>query len=429
MTGVFRRVIFRLLWVGILITSPVTTAWGLQPKELLLLVNRQVPAAKELAAYYQQKRGIPEDNLLLLDLPEAETLSRKVYQENLVTPLLNFLGKRQKAASIRGLVLFYGIPMRVSAPEVAASDRPQWEALQNQRKKLGRQLDALSQDDSRRPALKNQLAELKKKISRLIPPEQGAAVDSELTLVLNHDYSLERWQPNPYFVPFQKQRDQLAFGKDQVLMVARLDGPTPAIVRRMIDDSLAAEAVGLQGRAYFDARWAPTKDPNPQGYALYDRSLQRAAGLTEKLTRLSMVLDQQERLFQPGEAPEAAIYAGWYSLAKYVDAFDWRPGAVAYHMASSECTTLKRTGSQVWCKRLLEDGVAATIGPVAEPYIQGFPLPELFFGYLYDGYYSLMESYFLSLPFLSWQMILVGDPLYRPFRNGSQPPQASENLK
>ena len=61
-------------------------------------------------------------------------------------------------------------------------------------------------------------------------------------------------------------------------------------------------------------------------------------------------------------------------------------------------------------------GVAATLGPVGEPYLQAFPPPELFFSLLTDGYYTLVEVYFLSLPYLSWQMILVGDPLYRPFK-------------
>lgn len=64
---------------------------------------------------------------------------------------------------------------------------------------------------------------------------------------------------------------------------------------------------------------------------------------------------------------------------------------------------------------MLEKGVAATIGPVHEPYVQGFPLPELFFGHLVEGYMSLGEAYLISLPFLSWQTILIGDPLYRPF--------------
>ena len=30
------------------------------------------------------------------------------------------------------------------------------------------------------------------------------------------------------------------------------------------------------------------------------------------------------------------------------------PYTVAWHIVSGECTTLKKEGSQVWCKRLLE---------------------------------------------------------------------------
>ena len=49
---------------------------------------------------------------------------------------------------------------------------------------------------------------------------------------------------NPYFTGFQQQK--LPMGKDEVLMVARLDGPSEAIVRRIIDDSLATETGGCR---------------------------------------------------------------------------------------------------------------------------------------------------------------------------------------
>jgi uncharacterized protein (TIGR03790 family) len=199
------------------------------------------------------------------------------------------------------------------------------------------------------------------------------------------------------------------------MMVSRLDGPDPATVRRIIDDSLQAELTGLNGKAYFDARWPrPAKDKALSGYTLYDEAIHRAAELTEKV--LPTVLNEDEGLFQKGDAPDAALYCGWYSLAHYVDAFSWQQGAVAYHIASAECTTLKKPGSQVWCKRMLEDGVAATVGPVGEPYVQAFPFPQLFFGLLIDGDFTLVEAYSLSLPFISWKMILIGDPLYQPFR-------------
>ena len=38
---------------------------------------------------------------------------------------------------------------------------------------------------------------------------------------------------------------------------------------------------------------------------------------------------------------------------------------------------------------------------------------------LVEGRLNLAECYALSLPYLSWKMVLIGDPLYRPFL---QPP-------
>ncbi|RIK80789.1 MAG: hypothetical protein DCC67_08960, partial [Planctomycetota bacterium] len=132
---------------------------------------------------------------------------------------------------------------------------------------------------------------------------------------------------------------------------------------------------------------------------------------------LEVVVDEQPGLFQAGACPNAALYCGWYSLGKYVDAFQWAPGAVAYHLASSEATTLRNPESQAWCKRMIEDGVAATIGPVYEPYLFAFPRPEEFFALLLTGQLSLVECYYQSQPFTSWNMALIGDPLYRPFKN------------
>ena len=43
------------------------------------------------------------------------------------------------------------------------------------------------------------------------------------------------------------------------------------------------------------------------------------------------------------------------------------------------------------------------------------PESEVFFGLLVEGYLTLAECYLVSTPFLSWQMVLIGDPLYRPF--------------
>jgi uncharacterized protein (TIGR03790 family) len=248
--------------------------------------------------------------------------------------------------------------------------------------------------------------------------ETGASFDSELSLVMwPDDYELLRWQPNYLRTGYESSQWPKVF---PTMMVARIDAPTLKLAKGLIDAAIKTEKDGLQGKAYFDARgMGKLEDPNvaPGSYADYDRAVLATAKGVQDQTTIEVTLNSGPELFQAGECPDAALYCGWYSLAKYVDAFDWKSGAVAYHLASSEAITLRDPGSQVWCKKMLEDGVAATIGPVDEPYLMAFPRPEQFFGLLLTGKLTLVECYYRTLPYNSWQMALIGDPLYTPFKN------------
>jgi len=244
--------------------------------------------------------------------------------------------------------------------------------------------------------------------------ETHASFDSELSLLAWPDYPLSRWMQNTSHYAF----DELP-NKWPTLMVCRLAAPSVELVKQLIDTSIAVEKTGLNGKVYLDARGIPFKaEQAAQGsYGQYDQSLRDLAERLNRHTELEVVLDDKDALFEPGDCPEAALYCGWYSLGKYVDAFDWRPGAVGYHMASSEATSLWTPGGQVWCSAMLEDGIAATLGPVAEPYLVAFPLPDEFFSLLLTGRYTLVETFYRTKRLNSWQMVLVGDPLYNPFKN------------
>ncbi|NOZ39618.1 MAG: TIGR03790 family protein [Planctomycetes bacterium] len=248
--------------------------------------------------------------------------------------------------------------------------------------------------------------------------ETNSSFDSELSLVLwPEGYQLLRWQPN-YLRP-EYDNSQLR-DSYPTLMVARLDGPTLPLAKGLIDTAIKIEKQGLEGKVYLDARGIGKLDQSNVklgSYADYDRALLITAKGLQEQTSLDVTLDTKSELFQPGDCPEAALYCGWYSLGKYVDAFDWSPGAVGYHLASGEATTLRKEGSQVWCKRMLEDGVCATLGPAFEPYLVAFPRPNEFFALLIEGDLSLVECYYRTKPFNSWMMTLIGDPLYRPFAN------------
>lgn len=387
----------------------------LSPAEILVIANSDSKSSVALAQYYIKKRAIPARNLLILGLTEDETCIRKVYDQEIVGPVRKYLEETYPKYYIRCLVLMYGVPLKVAPPEASDDERTQIKMLQDQKLSIERQLAGLGETEAeRRKSLQKDLRRIKMQAAKSQNSDQWASLDSELALVLKETYPLSGWQPNPFY---SRNNNKANFAERiDTLMVGRLDGPDPETVKRIIDDSLNAEKNGLKGTAYFDARWPLENSKKHSAYTRYDRSIHRAAELVKTDGRLPVVLEQTDRLFQPREAPNAALYCGWYSLGQYVDAFAWQPGSIGFHIASSECTTLKKEDSRVWCRMMLQKGVAATLGPVGEPYLQAFPLPELFFTLLLDGSHSLVETYFLSLPYLSWKMVLIGDPLYRPFK-------------
>ncbi len=389
---------------------------ALEPAEILVLANRQADRSVGLAKYYMKKRKIPPQNLIKLWVTEKETCSRSDYEKKVAIPVRRLLEQKAEEWRIRCLVIMYGLPLKVAAPSMTAAEKKILDKLKQKQKTLTVQLlSTINLAEKKQTRLKRKLESINKIISNFKKStDKGASLDSEITLVLKKSYPIAGWVQNPYFAGFKGIN--LPIEKENILMVSRLDGPSDEIVKRIIDDSITTEQKGLKGTAYFDARWPDPGNKKLTGYAFYDQSIYRAADRVKKSGLMPVNIETTKELFSPGACPNAALYCGWYSLARYIDAFVWHPGAVGYHIASSECTTLKRKNSHVWCKMMLEKGVAATIGPVEEPYVQAFPVPEIFFGFLADGHLSLAECYLISTPFLSWKMVLIGDPLYRPFK-------------
>ena len=250
------------------------------------------------------------------------------------------------------------------------------------------------------------ISNLKADIGQCKGEETAASVDSELSMVLYGDYDLYRWQKNelqnmPLWLP------------SRTLMVARLDGPSAEIAAGLIDKAIEAEKKGLSGNAYIDARGLNIAgQPAPYSFEFFDKSLHSLAAMLRKRTSMNVIIENTESLFAPGSCPKTAIYCGWYSLGKYINAFNFVPGAVGFHIASIEAVDLRSAASYHWCPAMLVDGITATLGAVNEPYLHSFPEPDKFFAELLDGK-CLVEAFYRTNPFNSWQLILIGDPLYR----------------
>ena len=70
--------------------------------------------------------------------------------------------------------------------------------------------------------------------------------------------------------------------------------------------------------------------------------------------------------------------------------------------------------SQSLIADLVRDGVTGVAGYVGEPFLDGTIRPDILFP-AYVGGLNLIEAYYAAMPYLSWQTVIVGDPLCAPF--------------
>lgn len=426
----------RLLLAALCLLLVAAPAGAIEPADVFLLVNSNTAASQEIANYYCEKRAVPRDNLIVLDLPTGEDITRAEYNAKLLAPLRQAL--KDKRDKVKVLVTIYGVPLRVGRQTPNEQDkaelaklRPEMEKLQAEVKNFQKQIAGFEPDAKKDPkgdaaakvaaltkgleGVQRSLRTVETRNNYLNYAESEAAVDSELMLLWWDNYELRRWQINMLYWQIP---DKLRNAKPPVVMVSRLDGPSPALIKKLIDTSIAVEKKGLVGKVYVDARgfgYTPGKT-STTGYDGYDQSLRDMASLLEKEAKLPVTLDNKDALFAPGSCPDCALYCGWYSHAKFIDCCTYVPGAVAYHIASSEAMSLRNPNVTYWCKNLLDKGVVATLGPVAEPYTIGFPKPAEFFGFLATGQYTLVECYARTEMLASWMTVLVGDPLYNPYK-------------
>jgi uncharacterized protein (TIGR03790 family) len=277
-----------------------------------------------------------------------------------------------------------------------------------------------------KPDVRRQLIELRRKsqgkvgeafalqenLAYLQPEGTEACLDSELALVLSDQkYPRGNWIPNPKNLELYPTMQHMK-GVPPTVMVSRIDGLTVKQVQDMIDTTLRVEKQGLEGKLYLDARGLHGSD----AYSLYDADLRRASEWLKEHSTIDVVLDDAPALLTAQNAPDAALYCGWYSLHNYQESGQWVKGAVGYHVASYEMPTLHNEKETGWVTNLLSRGFCGTLGATDEPYLSAFPKPSLFFPLLLSGEFTQGEVYEVTNPMLSWRIGFVGDPLYNPFK-------------
>ncbi|MFW6146608.1 MAG: TIGR03790 family protein [Planctomycetota bacterium] len=533
-----------------------TPAAALEPAEVVVVVNSAKPESVALGRYYCHKRGVPEANLVALDLPTTESISMEAFDERLRKPLRKAIAERGLSDRVRCLLTMRWVPYRLAAgdppreiqaivawceatarrarqrvarnvmlletvgtgvpagaeadPEDLStlfatlpeppSELPAMEDLVERFSRAFRQRAAEVRelpDAARRAVAAKQLVGLHLDTFGLMgwpraveavgtdgPPvradyrrrrrkagaeamrlmnitrpddrifseierqlrisagaagiheavteraaaiadrltDSRAAVDSELSLLFWDDYVREKNLDNYLMWMHDGKRAAVERRHGRLLMVSRLDGPTRASVMRMVVDAMAAEQQGLSGTCYVDLAGAAAPS------RAYQKAMAELVRVLHAHSTIPVVADTSLTPFTAGKCPQAALYVGWHHPEAYIDAFTWQTGAIGYHVASTEALDLRDPESRRWVPRLLASGVVATLGAADEPGLAAFPSPATFYALLLTGELTVCEAYWRTTPVTSWRVMLLADPLYRPFRNAPQSLPLAEGL-
>jgi uncharacterized protein (TIGR03790 family) len=354
---------------------------------VLVVANEASPSSVEIAEYYAQRRQVPAEQLLKIRTSVADQVSRVEFDRTIHSPIAEWLARTGSYDRILYIVLTKGVPLRVAG-----------------------------QGGGRTTTI--------------------ASVDSELTLLYRRatgqPVSPNGNVPNPYFLGDSQASAARRFSHvaQDIFLVTRLDGFSTADVKALIDRGLAP---ATNGRVILDQRAGITDKPN-DWLAAAAKKLD-AQGLGDRV-----VLEQTSRLVESQK--DVLGYYSWGSndpaLMSRAPSVGFAPGALAALFVSTDARTFTEPPAEwkpgPWESKqsyhagspqsltgdLVRAGVTGAAGYVNEPYLDTSIRPDILFPAYFAGF-NLAEAFYLALPALSWQSVIIGDPLCAPFARTSVP--------
>lgn len=347
----------------------VVAALAQGPENVLVVVNRAATVSGRIGEYYARRRGIPRANVCRIDAPVEETVSRAVYDARVAAPVAACLKSNHLEEKILYVVTTLGVPLRIEGSGGREGDQ--------------------------------------------------AAVDSELALLYADlhgvPHEIRGRFPNPFF---GRRDEAFRHPRFPMYLVCRLAAYDFEEVRGMIDRSLAAVN---RGRVVIDM--------GSHGDGEGNNWLRNTAML---LPKGRVILDETTAVLygQRGVIGYAAWGSNDPNRKRRFVGFDWLPGAIATEFVSTDGRTFAKPpdnwNTTTWEDRehwfagspqtlsadYIHEGATGVSGHVYEPYLGLTPRPDFLFP-AYLGGRTLAESYYVSIPALSWQNIVVGDPLCR----------------
>ena len=350
------------------------------PENVLLVVNQDSKVSKAVAAYYRARRNIPPQQVCSIKTRDEEEIGRAIFDKEIRRPILGCLERGKLQDRVLYIVLTKGVPLKIKAAE---------------------------------------------------QENDHASVDSELTLLyqdlLGASHLLRGSVPNPYFAGTRGGKlVRFSHREFPIYLVTRLDGYDLADVRALMDRSLAPSH---EGRFVLDLSYNDNATGNNWLRAAAEK-------LQEAGVSSSRILLDTSQVFVTGEQ-DVLGYASWGSN-DHADASrflnnNWVNGALLAEFVSTDARTFEKppkkwtigkwsdppvtffAGSpQSLIADYIHEGVTGATGYVYEPYLEACVRPQFLFPAYVRGL-NLAESFYSAIPSLSWQTVVVGDPLTAPF--------------
>ena len=368
--------------IAILVLS-VPLARAQSPENVAVIINDNSPDSQKIGLAYAAARSIPDSNIFRIRTVLTDNVDRSIYNQTIESPIGNAIVRARLQDRLLYIVLTKGVPLRI---------------------------DGTSGTEG-----------------------TVASVDSELTLLYRRMTGqlvrLEGAITNPYFLGDQAMSDAKPFshGAHDIFLVSRLDGFTVDDVLRLIDRGVSPQK---SGRVVLDQR-----------DALVDRTGDTWLELAS--TRLREVGYEGEVVLErtPKPARSGTDVLGYFSWGSTdpqnrVRSFgmSFAPGAIASTIVGSGARTFREppatwvpTGDPVnrasWYAGspeslvgdLIREGVTGAAGYVSQPILSATIRPQILFPAYVNGF-SLVEAFYLAMPAIGWQTVVVGDPLCAPFR-------------
>jgi uncharacterized protein (TIGR03790 family) len=314
----------------------------------------------------------------------VDEISRAVYEREIQGPVAAWLSSQNAHDRILYIVLTKGVPLRIAGS-------------------TGRGGTVASVD--------SELALLYRRLAGTAVPTEGPA-------------------PNVYFQPDAKPAALARFSHSafDIYLVTRLDGYTVADVLALIDRGSAPVS---KGRILLDQRASPTTPGNGWLRTAAERLRERGLGERVSLETTGAVLQQEQ---------DVLGYYSWGSNDPAITernlGFQFVPGAIGALFVSTDARTFAEPpagwkygrwetpathfgGSpQSLVGDFIRAGITGIAGHVTEPFLDAAARPDVLFP-AYTSGLNLAEAFYASIPYLSWQTIVVGDPLCAPFPSTS----------